>query len=344
LASTSGAVIEGTVSSAGGSAPASTSSLRTPAATPASRGLAGIGVQVVGTDLATTVGDDGRFRLVGAPGVTVRLRFQGAAINATAELRNVSDDQIIQLQVQLSATSAVIVDDVREGKVELCHAEGNGSYHPVTVSDSAEPAHRAHGDGRVNDPVPGRPTMTFDETCRLAGPEVAIEKSTNGDDADSAPGPELIVGAQIVWAYDVFNSGTVTLTDIIVTDSRGVAVECPAASLAAGSTLTCTGSGTAVLGQYENLGVVTARGASAVDGSLVAVTDSDASHYLGVTGTEEEEGPKVTLCHKTGSGRYVKITVSVNAEPAHRAHGDGEVGEAVPDLPGRTFSASCSTE
>ena len=36
------------------------------------------------------------------------------------------------------------------------------------------------------------------------------------------------------------------------------------------------------------------------------------------------------------------IEVSVNAEPAHRGHGDGMVGEAVPGSPGRVFAESCS--
>ena len=34
------------------------------------------------------------------------------------------------------------------------------------------------------------------------------------------------------------------------------------------------------------------------------------------------------------------IEVSVNAEPAHRAHGD-KPGEAVPGNPGQVFTASC---
>ena len=29
------------------------------------------------------------------------------------------------------------------------------------------------------------------------------------------------------------------------------------------------------------------------------------------------------------------------AEPAHRAHGDGKIGEAVPASPGRVFDAGC---
>jgi hypothetical protein len=49
----------------------------------------------------------------------------------------------------------------------------------------------------------------------------------------------------------------------------------------------------------------------------------------------------VTLCHKTGNGSYHSITVSVSAEPAHRAHGDARPGEDVPGQTGKMFSPGC---
>jgi hypothetical protein len=75
------------------------------------------------------------------------------------------------------------------------------------------------------------------------------------------------------------------------------------------------------------------------------VTDSDVSHYFGrAPETEEDEapGPKVQLCHRTGNGQYHLIEVSVTAEPAHRAHGDGKIGEAVPGNPGMVFGPGCA--
>jgi hypothetical protein len=52
----------------------------------------------------------------------------------------------------------------------------------------------------------------------------------------------------------------------------------------------------------------------------------------------------VQLCHRTGAGFYVLIEVSVNAEPAHRAHGDGKIGEAVPGNAGKRFGAGCQVQ
>ena len=94
-----------------------------------------------------------------------------------------------------------------------------------------------------------------------------------------------------------------------------------------------------MLGQYSNIGTVTATWSAG--GFSGTTTASDPSHYVGVS---EDEGPKVSLCHRTGAGFYVLISVGAAAEPAHLAHGDGRPGQAVPGSPGRSFSAGCSVQ
>src|SRR6185436_10756212 len=107
---------------------------------------------------------------------------------------------------------------------------------------------------------------------------IDIEKHTNGQDADTPTGPQILVGAPVLWEYFVTNTGNVRLTDIQVTDDQGVAVSCPQTALDPGQAMTCTGHGTARLGQYRNVGTATGR-----DSQGNQVTDSDPSHYLGVT-------------------------------------------------------------
>ncbi len=51
---------------------------------------------------------------------------------------------------------------------------------------------------------------------------------------------------------------------------------------------------------------------------------------------------KVDVCHINGQGLYHLINVSVNALPAHLAHGDGIPGAPVPGNPGKKFTADCS--
>ena len=53
-----------------------------------------------------------------------------------------------------------------ESKVNVCHREGNGSFHLITVASSAVPAHRQHGDALPGQPVPGKPGFTFDAACQ----------------------------------------------------------------------------------------------------------------------------------------------------------------------------------
>jgi hypothetical protein len=318
----SGATIAGTVRSAAASAPA------------------GLTVAVAGTGLSVAVESSGDFQLDGVPAGNVQLQFRNESINATAQIPNVAADQLVRIQVQLNGSTASVVSEERStGKVVLCHRTESGTYHSIDVSVSAEPAHRAHGDAKIGEPVPGDTSKVFDENCRPVGPSVSIRKSTNGDDANDAPGPTINVGSPVAWTYEVRNTGTVALASVVVSDDRGVTVACPQAALAVGQSMTCTGSGVATLGQYRNVGAVTASWN--VNGSNGQVTDSDPSHYFG-RAPDEEEGPKVQLCHRTGNGSYHLIDVSISAEPAHRAHGDGKIGEAVPGMAGRIFGAGCS--
>ncbi|HKV08037.1 MAG TPA: hypothetical protein VJ725_07875, partial [Thermoanaerobaculia bacterium] len=106
--------------------------------------------------------------------------------------------------------------------------------------------------------------------------EVSLEKATNGQDADVPPGPVLLAGDPVTWTYQVTNTGSRDLTNVVVTDDQGVTVTCPATTLLAGESMICTGNGTAQEGQYVNVGTVTAE---LPNGSQVE--DSDPSHYFG---------------------------------------------------------------
>jgi hypothetical protein len=328
----SGATIAGTVN--GGRVPlAAGATGKTAAAAPS-----GMIVTIVGTNLSASVDVTGHFTLSGVPSGNVQLQFTDGAVSATVQVSNVGDEELVRIEVTVTGTTATIVSETRStGKIALCHAEGNGSYHLIDVSVSAEPAHRDHGDGAVGDPVPADPTKKFDQNCRPVGPEIRVEKSTNGQDADEAPGPKVLVGSTVTWQYVVTNTGNVPLTNVLVTDDKVGTITCGQTTLAVGETMTCTASGTATLGQYINVATATANWSAGV------VSDTDVSHYLGEAPDEDDddEGQKVELCHRTGNGSYHLISVSISAEPAHRAHGDAKVGEAVPGQSGKIFTASC---
>jgi uncharacterized repeat protein (TIGR01451 family) len=134
--------------------------------------------------------------------------------------------------------------------------------------------------------------------CLTASAAIVIEKATNGEDADSAPGPTLQIGSTVTWTYFVRNTGGLTLTNVLLTDDNGTAgdpsddfpVICrdvggnpvTPLTLASGQSnldlgLTCEATGIAIRGQYGNVATVT--GFADVTGE--EVTDSDPSHYVG---------------------------------------------------------------
>ena len=277
----------------------------------------GLTVAVVGTDLSSAVESSGYFQIGRVPSGNVQLKFKNAAVDATAQLLNVAQNEFIEIQVQVNGGSATIVNESRSiGKVSLCHREGSGGYHLIDISVNAEPAHRGHGDAKVGEPVPGTQKQVFDASCRPVGPAVKIEKSTNGEDADNAPGPSLLVGSAVTWRYVVTNTGTIDLAGIVVVDDRGVVVNCNGqTTLPTGQAMTCTGAGFATLGQYANVGKVTATSASG------SVDDSDSSHYLGVATSPPSSG-EITICHIPPGNYNARhtITIGASAWPAHQRH------------------------
>ena len=139
--------------------------------------------------------------------------------------------------------------------------KATGSYHGQTVSDT-DPSHY----------------------CGVCPPclSIDIEKHTNGEDADSPIGPKVLVGDTVTWTYIVTNPGDVALTNIAVTDNKGVTPVYQSgdtngdAALDVDETWIYQATGTATAGQYENLGEVTGW---YLDQS---VSDSDLSHYCGI--------------------------------------------------------------
>ena len=116
-------------------------------------------------------------------------------------------------------------------------------------------------------------------------PSIDIEVATNGSDADKGTGPKLNFGESVTWTYVVKNSGNVPLKNVVVTDNRLNEI-CRVATLAVNESKTCTKTGTAVEGQYSNLGTVNAQ-----TPQNIAVRAEDPSHYLG----GEKANPSVDI-------------------------------------------------
>ena len=107
--------------------------------------------------------------------------------------------------------------------------------------------------------------------------KIDIEKLTNGNDSDAAPGEKLGVGDKVTWEYKVKNAGNVKLTDIKVVDDKEGTISCPKTELDVNEIMICTKDGIVQEGAYENQATATANS----DGG--ETSDTDKSHYTGVS-------------------------------------------------------------
>ncbi|HMP97895.1 MAG TPA: C25 family cysteine peptidase, partial [Kiritimatiellia bacterium] len=135
---------------------------------------------------------------------------------------------------------------------------------------------------------PVGPPVTSTDTAVVAriNPGIRIEKSTNGQDADAAPGPIVSVGTSVIWTYEVRNFGDVGITNIAVFDDQiGPITNLVSGDLNNNRVLETnevwvfSHTGIAQSGQYRNIGSVTGVTVQTAQ----PVQDADPSHYLGVS-------------------------------------------------------------
>ncbi|MDP3696040.1 MAG: hypothetical protein Q8R42_08005, partial [Desulfocapsaceae bacterium] len=184
-------------------------------------------------------------------------------------------------------TSVTVTDNIVAGTDIHCPNDGNTDNIISSLAAGASVTCTANGTaaigqynntGSVTGTPPTGPAVTDTDPSHYFGSssQIDLEKHTNGQDADTGTGPYLVTGSAVNWTYMVTNTGNTQISGVTVTDNMGVAVSCPAATLAAGASMTCTGSGTAIAGQYANIGTVVGTSLAGTD-----VTDSDPSHYFG---------------------------------------------------------------
>ncbi len=190
----------------------------------------------------------------------------GGTVNWTYTVTNTGTDPLAEIEV---------TDD--QGVPVSCPGTtlAPGVSMTCTASGTVQPGQYANT-GTVLALLPNEETVGDSDPSHYFGQTLRIEKRTNGAGADLPPGPVVDAGSVVTWTYEVTNPGPATVTGLAVTDDQGVAVSCPSSTLAAGESVTCTGSGTAQPGQYANVGTATAQ--LPAGGTVSA---SDPSHYLG---------------------------------------------------------------
>ena len=99
-----------------------------------------------------------------------------------------------------------------------------------------------------------------------------------------------------------------------------------------------------VIGAIFALGVVTsvavAKGPPPGKGKGKHETSTSSTGSTGTTTTADKHAQKkMWICHRTGSGKWVKMRINRKAWPAHKRHGDASL-EAEPGSTGSTGATS----
>lgn len=108
----------------------------------------------------------------------------------------------------------------------------------------------------------------------LENPAIDIEIATNGIQADIAPGPAVNPGSIVELSYQVTNTGTVDLSNVVVVDDNGNEV-CRQASLAIANGFSCSVTVVATCGQQAHSADVRGRSSAGV-----TVRDVDPTHHM----------------------------------------------------------------
>ncbi|MDW4571996.1 SdrD B-like domain-containing protein [Microbacterium sp. M3] len=228
----------------------------------------------------------------------------------------VTDDQVAAAEIDCAGTGSNVVPGPLAPEASVtCVASGiavAGQYANLGTVTGTAPA-TTDAQGVV---TPGVQVDDEDPSHYFGvASAVDIEKATNGQDADEPTGPLVAVGEDVRWTYVVTNTGNVPLTNVTVTDDQVGAADIDCAEtgsnvvpgpLAPEASFTCVATGTAVAGQYANLGTVTG-----IDPLEAEVTDVDASHYFGANPAVDIEKATNTIDADEPTGPYVPVDGSV---------------------------------
>ena len=231
---------------------------------------ADLGDQVFLDENANGINDPGE---PGVPNVAVTL------FDETGELIDVTDtDENGNFGFVVNPGTFTVGFDVPDGLSITTQFTGADT----AVDSNADPA-----TGR-SEPVtlgPGDQDLTIDAglVSFVPAPGISIEKATNGQDADDAPGVELIVGETAEFTFVVANTGNVPLADITVNDDV-LGFICDIANLQVGDSETCETTATVEEGQVTNVATATGQPLDPETGAPIGdpVTDDDPSNHIGI--------------------------------------------------------------
>ena len=229
-----------------------------------------IGDEVFLDENADGINDPGE---PGVPGVTVNLLDEAGTVVDTTT----TDDDGNFL---FTTPPGVFI-------VEFVPPAGFDITRPLQGQDPSVDSNATLLTGR-SEPVvlnPGDSDLTIDAGLLqfIPAPGIDIEKATNGVDADTAPGVELIVGEVATFTFVATNTGNVDLADVSINDDV-LGPICGIENLAVGASETCETTATVTEGQQQNVATATGQPIDPATGEPIGdpVTADDPSNHIGI--------------------------------------------------------------
>jgi uncharacterized repeat protein (TIGR01451 family) len=226
----------------------------------------------------------------------------GSAVNWTYTVTNIGNIQLTNVRVadDLGALVTCPFDTLNAGASMVCKASG------IAVSGQFRNIGTAAGDTTCGTQASAQDASYYFGTLPVS---IDIQKLTNGQDVAQPSALVIPTGSAVQWTYTVKNTGQAPLTGVVVSDDKGVTVTCPKAELQPAESMTCTGSGTAVSGDYSNIGSVVAQ--TPYGGT---VNDSDTSYYQGVSASIDIETTTNDQEDDSLAGASVVVTQTVKRQ------------------------------
>jgi uncharacterized repeat protein (TIGR01451 family) len=86
-----------------------------------------------------------------------------------------------------------------------------------------------------------------------------LAKYTNDQVVNEPPGPNLVVGQEVTWTYEVTNTSNVSLNDVVLLDDPEGNIICPAQTLDPSASMRCEKTGIVGEGGYHNTAIATGK-------------------------------------------------------------------------------------
>ncbi|MDQ0031067.1 DUF7507 domain-containing protein [Arthrobacter bambusae] len=146
-----------------------------------------------------------------------------------------------------NSSGAYSFPNLRAG-IYSVHVVQPAGFTTTQPNQGTNPAVNSHIHYGTNTTAPITLTIGQNDTTENAGfvkdqPAIAIEKDLNGTHANDPNNPLLVpTGSTLNVSFKVTNTGNLALSPVSVTDDTVTNFSCPATSLAAGASMTCTGT------------------------------------------------------------------------------------------------------